>query len=201
MDVIDLIKGHKEEIFNKLSKDKRSFNYYNYILTEFKTDNIINNDEFKRIYIRFYVLNAGGLGQKLIDRYFELLQNRETDLKNILSELSKTPRLNGRPAILLSFASKLIHTIDNNQPIYDSRVAKIFNIKLDYNIKDINERINDRLAAYNLLKKKFGEILANQEIREIIEDFKKRLRISIGNVKILDFILWKLGDIIIKQKI
>jgi len=83
-----------------------------------------------------------------------LLQKRETNLKNILIELSEIPRLNGKPAVLLSFASKLIHTVDNNQPIYDSRIAKIFNIKLNYNIQDINEKIDDRLVVYNLLKKK-----------------------------------------------
>ena len=202
MDVINLIKEHKEEIFNKLSRDKRSFNDYNYILTEFKTGDIVNNDEFQKVYKRFYVLNAGGLGQKLIDRYFELLEQKETDLKNILVELSKIPRLNGKPAILLSFASKLIHTIDNSQPIYDSRVAKIFNIELNYSIEDVNERINDRLATYNLLKKKFSEILANQEVKKIIHGFKEGLRVDIGEVKMLDFILWKLGgELLAKAKI
>jgi len=193
MNVINLIGEHKKEIFNKLSKDKKSFNDYNYILSEFKTDNISNNTEFKKVYKRFYVLNRGGLGPKLIDRYFELLQQKETNLKNILTELSKIPRLNGKPAILLSFASKLIHTVNNNQPIFDSRVAKIFDIKLNYGIKDVNERINNRLAAYNLLKKKFSEVLANQEIRKIIKDFKDKLGENIGDVKMLDFILWKLG--------
>lgn len=196
MEVINLIKEYREDIFNRLSKDKKSFEDYNYISTEFKTDNnVANNEEFQKIYKRFYVLNAGGLGQKLINRYFKLLQNREVDLKNILVELSKIPRLNGRPAILLSFASKLIHTVDNNQPIYDSRVAKIFNIKLNYNIKDINEKINDRLVVYSLLKKKFNEILTNREIKDIIKDFKEKLKVNIGDVKMLDFILWRLGNI------
>ncbi|MGB9707895.1 MAG: hypothetical protein ACPLXC_01015 [Candidatus Pacearchaeota archaeon] len=197
-DIISLIKKHKEEIFNKF-KNKKFFNDYNCILTEFKTGNVVNNDKFKKVYRKFYVLNRGGLGEKLIDRYFELLQRGETDIKKVLIELSKIPRLNGKPVVLLSFASKLIHTVDNNQPIYDSRVAKIFNIKLDYNIRDINERIDDRVAVYNLLKKKFNKIFASQEIKEIIKDFKERLGVEIGDVKMLDFILWQLGDI--KQKI
>ena len=121
--------------------------------------------------------------------------------EEIFNELSKIPRRKGDYAVELSFASKLIHTIDNNQPIYDSRIAKIFDIKSNYDIKDINERINDRLAMYNLLKRKFNEILTSQEARELIKDFKEELKVNIGDVKMLDFILWQLGDIIIKQKI
>lgn len=201
MEIINLIKEYREKIFSELSKDKKSFDDYKFIITKFESGNIANDGEFKKVYRRFYVLNRGGLGEKLIDRYFELLQRGETDIKKVLIELSKIPRLNGKPAVLLSFASKLIHTVDNYQPIYDSRVAKIFNIKLNYNIKDINEKIDDRLAAYNLLKKTFNEILASQEIKEIIKDFKERLKVNIGDVKMLDFILWKLGDIIIKQRV
>lgn len=200
MDVINLIKEHKEEIFNKLSEDKRSFDYYNYILTEFKTGNIVNNNEFKKIYTKFYVLIGAGLTPEFLDRYFELLEKRETNLKKILSELSKIPRRKGDYAVELSFASKLIHTINNDQPIYDSRVAKIFNIKFNYGIKDINERINDRLTAYNLLKKEFNEVLADQEVKEIVKRFKGRLKVNIGDVKMLDFMLWKLGEMIIKQR-
>lgn len=118
--------------------------------------------------------------------------------EEIFNELSKIPRRKGDYAVELSFASKLIHTIDNNQPIYDSRIAKIFDIKSNYDIKDINERINDRLAMYNLLKRKFNEILTSQEARELIKDFKEELKVNIGDVKMLDFILWQLGDIIIK---
>ena len=118
--------------------------------------------------------------------------------EEIFNKLSKIPRRKGDYAVELSFVSKLIHTIDNNQPIYDSRIAKIFDIKSNYDIKDINERINDRLAMYNLLKRKFNEILTSQEARELVKDFKEELKVNIGDVKMLDFILWQLGDIIIK---
>ena len=199
MKVVDLIKKYRKKIFSRLSKDKKSFDDYKFILVEFKKGKIINNSEFQKVYKRFYVLNGGGLTAKFINRYFQLLDRKEKNFKKILSELSKIPRRKGDYSIQLSFASKLIHTVDNNQPIYDSRVAKIFNIKPNYNIKDIGERINDRLAVYNLLKKEFNKVLANQEIRNIILDFKQKLRVNIGDVKILDFILWKLGGIVIKK--
>lgn len=198
MDVINLIKENEGKIFNKLYEDKRSFDHYNYILTEFKTGNIVNNKEFKKIYKKFYVLNRGGLGPKLIDRYFELLEKRETNLRKILRELSKIPRRKGDYAVELSFASKLVHTVDNNQPIFDKNVTKVFGIKLNYNIKNIDERIENRLRAYDLLKKEFNEVLADQEVKEIVKRFKGRLKVNIGDVKMLDFMLWKLGEMIIK---
>ena len=200
MEVINLIKRYKKEIFNKLYKDKKSFTDYEFITAEFKNGNITNNIEFKKVYRRFYVLNGAGLTARFIDRHFELLDQRETNLKKILVELSKIPRRKGDHSIQLSFASKLIHTIDNNQPIYDSRVSKLLNIKPNYSIKDVDERINDRLRVYNLLKKKFKEIFCNSEIKTIIKTFKRNLRVNIGDVKMLDFILWKLGGIVIKSR-
>jgi len=200
LEVVNLVKRHKQKIFNKLLKDRKSFDDYKFITEEFKTNNVRNNSEFQKVYKRFYVLNRGGLGSKLIDRYFDLLQKKETNLKKILVELSEISREKSDYSVQLSFASKLIHTVDNNQPIYDSRVAEIFDIRLNYNIKDIKERIADRLVAYNLLKKKFNKTLKNRGIKLIIKDFKKRLKVDIGDVKMLDFMLWKLGGIIIEQK-
>jgi hypothetical protein len=197
--VINLIKKCKQEIFNKLVKDKKSFELYNEIQKGFKRGDIIKNKAFQKTYKRFYRLGRN-FGDKLSKRYFELLQRREGNIEKILIELSKIKGSNNKFSVWLAFASKLIHTIDNNQPIYDSRVAKILNIKSNYNIKGIDRRINDRLVTYDLLKKKFGEILANQEIKRIIHNFKKRLEVNINNVKMLDFILWKLGDMVIKTK-
>lgn len=197
MEAIELIKKYKEKIFNRLSEDKKSFNDYKFILSEFRKGNV-NKGEFRRVYKRFYVLNGAGLTPRFIDRYFELLAKKERNLRKILWELSKIPRRKGDYSVQLSFASKLIHTIDNTQPIYDSRVARILNIKLAYN-KDINKKIDDRVAKYNLLKKKFNEIINDKQIGEIIKNFKKRLGVDIGDVKMLDFILWKLGSIVIKE--
>ena len=198
--LVNLIKVQKQEIFNKLSKNKESLNDYEFIIKKFKTGDVGNDDEFKKVYRRFYVLNGAGLTDKFMKRYFELLSRKEADLKKLLWELSKIPRRKGDYSIQLSFASKLIHTIDNNQPIYDSRVAELLDIELDYNIKDMSKRIDDRIEKYNLLKKKFNKILNKQEIKKIIKDFKIKLKTNIGDVKMLDFILWKLGDMIIKNE-
>lgn len=138
-------------------------------------------------------MTAAGLTQTFFDKYFQLLEDRETDLRKILKVLSKIPRRKGDYAVELSFATKLIHTIDNNSPIFDSNVAKVFGLKLKH-IRDLDQKIEDRIHVYELLKRKFERLLKSPEIREIISDFKEKLGVNINDVKMLDFILWKLGE-------
>jgi len=193
MDIIaKLIKNKRRIIFKKLDEDRKSLKSYAFISREFKKGKTPTR-EFQKVYKDFYVLTAAGLTQEFFDRYFQLLENKETDLKKILKILSKIPRRKGDYAVELSFASKLIHTVDNNSPIFDKNVANVLGIKLNYK-EDLDERIEDRVRAYELLKRKFTVLLKNPEVQEIISDFKEKLGADINNIKMLDFILWKLGE-------
>ena len=191
---MELIKVYKDRIFEELSKDKKSFELYDKIQKGFKKGNIIENEVFQKTYKRFYRLGRN-FGDKLSERYFELLQEKEKDIEKVLIELAKIPGSNNKFSVWLSFASKLIHTVDNNQPIYDSMVAEALCIRVKY-IKDIDKRIKDRLEIYDFLKQRVREILNDQEIAMIVKDFKERLELNISDVKMLDFMLWKLGGIV-----
>jgi rubrerythrin len=197
--VVNLIKKHKQEILNKLLKDRVSFELYDKIREGFEKGNIVENKAFQKTYKRFYKLGRN-FGDKLSKKYFELLQKKEKNLEKVLAELSKVPGSNNRFLVWLCFASKLIHTVDNNKPIYDSMVAEAFYIRMKY-IKDINKRIKDRLEIYNFLEQRVREILDDQEIATMVKDFKEKLGSDISDVKMLDFILWKLGGILIKQSL
>jgi hypothetical protein len=192
IEVVKLIKNKRRTIFKKLDEDRKSLKSYAFISREFKKGKVLTGG-FQKIYKDFYVLTAAGLTQEFFDEYFQLLENKETDLKKILKILSKIPRRKGDYAVELSFASKLIHTVDNNSPIFDKNVANVLGIKLNYK-EDLDERIEDRVRAYELLKRKFAVLLKNPEVQEIISDFKEKLCADINNVKMLDFILWKLGE-------
>ena len=192
-EIVKLIKRRKDIVFRKLKEDKESLDSYIFISSEFKKGNIRTNVRFCQKYKEFYVMTAAGLTQTFFDKYFQLLEDRETDLRKILRALSRIPRRKGDYAVELSFATKLIHTVDNNSPIFDSNVAKVFGLTLKP-IKDLDRKIEDRVHTYELLKSKFKMLLKNPEIQEIISDFKERLGVNINDVKMLDFILWKLGE-------
>jgi len=192
-EIVKLLKNKKDIIFKKLKEDRKSLESYIFISTEFKKGNTRTNKRFQEEYKDFYVMKAAGLTQAFFDKYFQLLENGETDLRKILRDLSKIPRRKGDYSVQLSFATKLIHTIDNNSPIFDSNIAKVFGLKLKYT-EDLDRKIEDRISTYETLKKKFGMLLKSPEVQEIISDFKKRLGVNINDVKMLDFILWKVGE-------
>src|SRR3989304_5283941 len=173
-DVVRKIKNKREKIFKMLNDDKKSLTDYQFIMNEFKKGKISTNKNFQEVYKSFYVMDAAGLTQAFFDKYFQLLESREEDVEKILQTLSKIQRRNGCHTVQLSFASKLIHTVNPYMPIYDKNVANVLRIEVKSNV-DISERIKDRVRAYELLKKKTAKLLENGEIQEIISDFKKRL--------------------------
>ena len=197
-DAINLIKVNKGQIFRELVKDKKSFELYVKIREGFKVGEIVNNEAFQKTYKIFYRLGRN-FGDRLRKKYFQLLQEQEKDIKKVLVELSRITGANNKNSVWLSFASKLIHTVDNEKPIYDSMVAEALHLRVRY-IKDINKRIENSLETYNSLKKRIPEILEDQEIETMVDDFKRRLGLDISDVKMLDFMLWKLGGILKRRK-
>ena len=87
-----------------------------------------NTAEFKSTYRKFYQLNAAKLSAEFCDSYFELLEEHRNNVElnvevivNRLYELESNSK--GTHAVHFSFATKLVHTVNNELPVYDSMVA------------------------------------------------------------------------------
>lgn len=120
-----------EEIFKKLDKileniDKESIFVYLFLKDEHKKGNIKNNLLFQFVFKSYYRLDNAGLGNKLKNRYFELLADKQKDLRKILLELYKIKTLKNKNTIQFCFATKLLNTLDNNNPIFDAEVSRVF---------------------------------------------------------------------------
>lgn len=74
-------------------------------------------------------MDNAGLSKDIKCYFFYLLEKREANLEYILSELYEIPTLKGKNTMQFSFATKLLHTIDNDKPIFDSRVKSTLQIK------------------------------------------------------------------------
>jgi|SRR3989344_8314714 len=148
----------------------------------------INDKFFRFVYKSFYGLNNAGLREECKNKYFKLLESKENSLQKILITLYEYPTLKGYNSYQLSFATKLLHTLDNSLPIYDSNIASLF--KLPPKKSDLTRCIK----TYNLLKEKFGLLLKDSQIQEHIHKIKKTYRAEkISDAKILDFMLWSIG--------
>lgn len=124
--IIKEIDEKQDNILKNLSSE--DIDVYSFLKNEYAKENISKNLLFQFVFRSYYGLENAGLSYELKSRYFELLADKQTNLEIILSELYEIPTAKGKHSIQFSFATKLLHTIDNNKPIYDSKVAKITNM-------------------------------------------------------------------------
>ncbi len=125
-----------------------------------------------------------------------MLANKEIDLEKILNNLYKLPTLRNRNTIQFSFATKLLHTIDNSNPIFDAEISAIIYRAVLGNNKE--EKIESAEIIFSYLKELYLKLIGNKKMQEIIKKFRTKFNVSknmISDVKILDFIIWSLGKL------
>lgn len=193
--LVSKLEKNKQQIVDYIRRRISDVNLYFYIKKSFDEDrNHVLTSEFKGAYIKFYVMNSAGLRPEHYNEYFNMLSSGEEDLTEILKRMHKIPTLKNLKTIQFSFATKLIHTVDNHQPIFDKHIGEILNLKqpVDYKL-GTEQRIKNRILLYNKLKQSFMTLLKKDGTQDLINTFRQEFNwksSEIGNVKILDFILW-----------
>ncbi len=200
--IINDLNKYKAEIVEKLSTNH--WRPYFLIKEKFSRNEI--DPEFLASFSAFYVMNGPmGLNNTQKNEFFRLLSSRENDLEKVLKSLYEILGYGGTHKLFLSFGTKLLHTIDNNLPIYDRNIAYV--LKLENQIAGTWEaRIKNRIDIYNELKNNFEMLLANSEINAYLKDMRKEIvkatEISnfewkdtlVSDTKLLDSSLWALYD-------
>ncbi len=162
--IIKNMLDNKLEILSKI--DKEDIVIYLFLKNEYEKGDVENNKLFQFVFRSFYRLDSAGLGNKLKEHYFNLLAKKEINLEKILSELYEIPIRRGFKTIQFSFATKLLHTIDNYLPIYDSKISKILKLAVSGNNKE--EKINSCIEVYEKLKEIYKEFLQDKEMLKLI---------------------------------
>ena len=167
-------------------------------ISESFNKNQSNNLEFKMLYRKYYQLNAARLSEDFCESYFSLLEENRTndtidivDITNRLYELKSNSR--GIHSVHFSFASKLVHTVNNVLPIYDSRVAEFYffpNIKPKW---DKDRKTQEYLASYHFLREEYDRIIEDKLLELSIAEFRKKFTTveKYSDVKLIDTILWR----------
>lgn len=150
------------------------------------------NAVFQFVYRSYYRIDNAGLANEWKVRYFELLGQGESDLKLILEGLYRIPTLRKVQSLQFSFATKLLHTLDCRQPIYDSKVAKLLDLPLKKG-KDFAANISTCLTVYENLLALQKQLLSDQGIKRQITAMKNCYHSQISDEKALDFLLWSAG--------
>ena len=128
----------------------------------------------------------------------ELRATKQIDIESILFKLYDIP-VRGKNKYHYSFASKLAHTLDENFPIWDSMIRKVFGYvnpkgndpeKLGDDFRDLIENIQ---SAYQQIIK---EDLLIECLTRFDEKFKDN---NISTLKKIDFIFWSAGKLKITE--
>lgn len=192
--IIKEIDEKQEDILSNLNFE--SIAVYSFLKDEYIKGDILSNFVFQFVFRSYYRLDNAGLSDEIKSRFFELLAEKQTNLGTILLELHKTQTLEGKNTIQFSFATKLLHTIDNNKPIFDSGVSILTNIKPKGSDRDT--KIRSRIEMYESLEKLYAELKEDYKIKKVISKFRSKFKADdkqISDTKILDFIMWSLGKL------
>ena len=193
-ELIQQIDEKQDDILSNL--DCESIAVYSFIRNEYAKGNIQENFVFQFVFRRAYGLDNAGLSDEMKKRFFELFAEKQTDLKTILSHLYEPLTKKGHHSIQFSFATKLLHTIDNSKPIFDKEIESLTYSRPKHSDKDI--RIQSYIELYNKLERLDAELLKNEKVQRVILKFRQKFGVDkekISDVKSLDFIMWSLGKI------
>ncbi len=165
---------------------------YTKILTYVKEDTFHATDEFRKLYNGFYRVRQKS--PDWYDLYYRLMEeqrSKQRNIKEVLMELRKV-----KASIEVSFASKLIATINPDMPIWDQYVLRNLGFEKEWN-KYQNASYMDRIAKagdlYAAIKGSYLDFQNSSKGRECILKFNETLpkyAQIITDTKKIDYILW-----------
>ncbi|MCQ2571736.1 MAG: hypothetical protein MJ165_01930 [Alphaproteobacteria bacterium] len=211
-----------EKIVNDILQDKKldgKLKEYNDVITLLDITDVSTDTKYQYVYSDFFVLRYLGTirgkeftpeqkqeqQKKFLDKYFSILQQEKSN-KQMTMERAKQIYLRVctiRNRAELSYASKIIHVIDNNFPIYDKDVCKkhFFSIykKKGETAEEYRLRLWDMYVKYKNLFERY--IKESEDAKTIIKILRKSDKFSsykFSDVKLVDFVLWRDKKVLIK---
>lgn len=179
----------KENLQKKIIMKAWKIEDYIYIMENLRQVNVFFDDDFHKKYNSFYKVRRNADWRKI---YFNFLENNKLRNDLTFEEVLKYI-YNETGFIEASFASKLLATINPNMPIWDKNVLNYFKIK--FYTKKTTNKIDLSIKVYDDLCIEYKKMLEDQQVLDEIKRLKGLIEnYSITNTKILDFIIWTLGD-------
>ena len=143
------------------------------------------NAEFKQHFRRFYRLR-GEINQ---NNLWNLLKQRKE-----VSIIDAMDLISNKKTVQLSFASKALHTINPDLPIYDRTVRLFFRLPNPYP-RELKKRLAFQENVYNDLKDIYAERKNNGLVKLAVafDTLFPQYKNQISEVKKIDFMIWGYG--------
>lgn len=199
MDISGLINNNSENIVSNIKQE--SIDVYLFLKKRFSENNVNEDYLFQFLFRSFYRLDNAGLTDDFKSKYFELLQihrsDKSIDIPALVKILYEFKTLKNVNSIQFSFVSKMVNTIDDSMPIYDSEVARMFEFRVPYTYKDTYQRINKYMEFYAKLSKQYNEFIAKSSLKTALSCLNSNLNgiSSLSENKKIDFLVWSAGKL------
>ncbi len=196
-EIANWINRYSNEIIKNIEQE--SIDVFIFLKSEFLNSDITKNYLFQFVYRSFYRLDNAGLTPEFKTEYFNLLEKnrnaKQFDFKIILKNLFEFPNIKGQNTLQFSFTTKMFNMINNEIPIYDSEVAKMFGFSRPYN-KEFDKKLNKYLSQFERILNGYNEIQEKGLLNETLEMFNNKFKNNnLFEIKKIDFIFWSAGKI------
>jgi len=139
-----------------------------------------------------------GLGQNFRAEYFLLLEREKASparagVEQVARKLYEIPvNSKGRKVLQFSFASKLVHMVNPELPVYDRMVEAFYYLPRSYAGKP-EKKLENLLASYRFLVKEYDRILREGLLADVLHWFRRHFSLPppYWDHKVIDTLIWK----------
>lgn len=196
-EITKIVEQNAQELINNI--DEESIELYSIIKKEYENSDVSVNDKFQRAYRKFHGMDHVGFNEDFINKYFKLIEKYRNqtvlDSEKVFIDLDRIKNFEDNDALLFSFATKLMCTIDDSIPIYDKEVCDIFSFTEPMDV-DFAMVIDILMDQQEILQAHFNEIIESNLLPVTIRMFDEKFSdTNFSMVKKLDFIFWSFGKL------
>lgn len=201
--IVKLIRDDGTVIVNNIKYE--SVDVYKFLQRAYQETDVTTNFLFQFMYRKYYNLDEARLSEDFHMEYFRILEDLKSNIagwnyESVIQKLFEIPRAKGDKSLQCSFVSKMFHTFDPSNVIYDSKVAAMFRftslsqVPSDQRVRKFENRIGT--ISYN-----YNKIISHGLLDDVFEIFDTRFKNhSLHPRKKLDFIFWSAGRTIYSQE-
>ena len=200
---------HKKEIIKALTEDikenpnKGPISTYCHLKEQLLKIDVSTNENFQKNFTSFYGMYH--CQQDYLNIFFRCMEEqkniRHPNFMEISVELySKSKSVKSKegkrqkPIHQFSFITKMINLMDDNFPIYDINVGRVFRYNREKEKNDFEKRIKEQTDFIDHIKNTYYSINNENLIESAIRNFEQVFSgYKMPFTKKIDFMIWKLG--------
>lgn len=179
-----------EDLFQKQIASSMGLNKYAQIIEAVNIVDVSQNREFQLLFNGFYRVRRNAIWRKEYYSLFEeFKKTKNVTFENILYSLfEKTSNIEP------SFASKMLATLNVEQPIWDKYVVQKLEVKVPSQNLSKEDRLKQIVLSYNEIENKYRTYLETNNAQDAISLFDKYLPDYkwISDIKKIDAFLWSI---------